>query len=108
MQPNRDTYSAEDCMNRHRTINRMQGVILTLIGLIAIFIGWAGVAANCAREDAVNAASAASILGVKNDEYRNYMKQDMIDMKQSIRSISEKQDRMNESIQRLIQKTETK
>jgi parvulin-like peptidyl-prolyl isomerase len=86
----------------------MHGVLLTIIGLIVVFVGWAGVAANCAKDDAVKAASNASTIGIRNEEYRTYMKQDMIEVKSSIRALSDKQDRMNESLQRLIQKTDTK
>jgi len=110
-----ESWSSDRCDERHRGVGRTMGVLLTLMGLMATFVGWTIVSSNAARSEAQaaviqaqTAAAAASLLGAKNDEYRDYMKQDMKDVKASILVMSGKQDRMNESVQRLLQKSEIK
>ena len=92
---------------RHRPILWAVGALFAMLGLLITLVGWSAMAARAASDEASQAARSAESLQIRTGEYRDYMKADMIDLKASMKSMADKQDRMNEHIQRLIQKTDT-
>ena len=101
-----DVFSKEDCLDVHKSITKKFGFIIGALSLLCIFIGWNTYSANYAREKADDAAYESSVFSARSDEYRLYMKQDMQSVKASIEKLSDKQDTMNDSVQRLITKVE--
>lgn len=105
----RDTRSDDEkiiCAAKHKPLYWAIGLLSSLlIGLLAM-VGWCISASKAASADAEHAARSTEAVQIRTTEYREYMKQDISDLKGSVRGLSEKVDKMNESVQRLIQKNE--
>ncbi len=103
-----ETWSAERCNDRHTSIGWVLKSVVAVMSVLCVVVGWMVVATARASSEAAAAARAAEVQAAKNDEYRVYVKQDMADLKMALRALVEKQERMNESLQRLLQRAENK
>ncbi len=87
--------SLEVCNERHRNMNWAIGIMFSVLTLLVGITGWAAIAAN-------QATIQVTAEKVKTEENRLYIRQDMIDLKTWMKSMADKQDKMNDSLQRLV------
>lgn len=101
------TPTADSCNERHKYVNWAIGTFVALLGSILVV--------NCMAISMVREASAKADTAVNRVEVqtalttqqRERSKEDIADVKERIRVMGDKVDRMNDSVQRLIQQGET-
>ena len=105
--PSGKKWSEGLCHDRHWWTNWAIGLMFSLLGLMVVMLGWAINSASCASSEAMKAVNRAESVETRATSDRDYIKENIGELKVSVQRMGEKQDRMNGDIQRLIQKTDT-
>jgi hypothetical protein len=95
-----------DCDSRHKTLNWVITTMFAMLVALMTIGGWSVVSAHNAVITASDVASNLRVEQSRSTDYREQSKQDMSELKAWFRTLSEKQDKMNDSVQRLVVKQE--
>lgn len=93
----------EWCAARHRPTVWAVGLLFVFTAVLVIMVGWSCWAATASANEATRAIQHSELLEVSVTESRTSLRDDMAELKASIKMLVEKQEKMNEHIQRLLQ-----
>lgn len=99
-------WTQEKCDDRHRNVNWVIGILFLLLTTILGVNGWLVQLVGNASARADNAARQVEVQAARIEEQRDRVKSDIADLRERLCTIGAKVDRMNDSVQRLVEKTE--
>jgi hypothetical protein len=92
----------EVCNERHsslwRAITLLTAVLAAIVGLIVYSI----TRSQCAETRAAQAEQTAVVQSAKEEEFRTFVKGDLVELKSWTRNVSRKQDELSLALQRLM------
>ncbi len=94
-----------DCRDRHRTIKYFNVILISLLSIIMGVVGLSLVGQQAISSQYHQACQDIAVERERSDQNKERIMADLSGIKGQVSRIDEKQDRMNNSLQRLLQAT---
>lgn len=100
------TFNPDVCNQRHTSVWRTVTALFLTLGILMTAIGWLITEVRTATVNAAGAATAVQVQVARADESRVNINEALTSLRVWIKTMSEKQDRMNDSLIRLVEAQE--
>jgi hypothetical protein len=101
-----ETFNATTCNERHSAVWKTITAMLVVLGLILTIVGWSLTVTQKAQDQVATAEYRIGIEATKTAEFRVSIKDDLGSLRAWLQKLVDKQDKTNDSVQRLIQQHE--